>query len=414
MKTLNFDIAVIGAGPAGLMAAYSASSKGASVILLEKNDIPGVKLLMTGKERCNITNSETDVRKFSEKFGKNGKFLLSALLNFGITETIDFFNKNNLKTKIERGGRIFPESDKAKDVQTLFIRLLKLNKVFLHTGCNIKKIISQEKHIEKLVTDRLEIMAENYIICTGGLSYPKTGSTGDGYLWAEQMGHKIKKPEPSLTPVLVHEKWVKELEGLSLKNVEISIYQNNKKQDFRFGEALFTDKGLTGPVILDMSKNVGELLKNSDVQLFIDFKPALDFQILDKRILRDFAKSPLKLIKNTLTELLPQKLIPIILKLSKISPEKKCHLITKDERKLLLRFLKQFPLKIRGLLGFNKAIITSGGVSLKEINPDTMSSKIISNLYFAGEIIDLDAPTGGYNLQLCWSSGYLAGQSVLK
>jgi len=412
MQILHYDIAVIGAGASGLIAAYSASLSGHKVILLEKNHTPGIKLLMTGSTRCNITNEEADARKFADKFGKNGKFLLSALFNFGVTETIDFFHSNSLQTKVEKNGKIFPESGNAKDVLSLFIHLLKKQNVSLISNCEIKKIINQKNHIEKLITDKNEIFAKNYIICTGGLSYPKTGATGDGYLWAKNMGHSIQEPEPALTPILIHDLWVKKLEGLSLKNVEISIYQNNKKKDSRSGDVLFTDKGLSGPVILDMSKKIGILSKQGNVQLFINFKPEIDFNDLDKIILKDFEKNPMKLIKNILSVFIPPRLISVILHLAEISPEKKCHLITKEERKYLLNLLKQFPIKIKGLLGFNKAIITSGGISLREINSNTMQSKIINNLFFAGEIIDLDGPTGGYNLQLCWSTGYLAGESA--
>jgi len=414
MQTEKYDLAIIGAGPAGMMAALRASECGAKVVLLEKNRMPGIKLLMTGKERCNITNAETDLRKFASNFGKNGKFLMTALYRFGIEEITDFFHKNGLKTKTERGGRIFPESDKARDVQNLFLGLIKKNNITLLPNCRIKKISQNRNMIEEIILDNGGIQAENYLISTGGLSYPLTGSTGDGYIWAKEMGHTIIKPEPALTPITVKEKWVKELEGLSLKNVRISIYQNNKKQDDRFGEALFTGSGLSGPIILDMSKSIGRLLANGRTDLFIDFKPAMDFNMLDKRILRDFEEYNNKSIKNILSGLLPKKMIPVILGLAGIDPGKEGHAITRDERKKLRLLLKEFPLTIKRLSGFNKAIITTGGVSLKEIDPKTMRSRIIKNLYFAGEILDLDGPTGGYNLQVCWSTGYLAGESAAK
>ncbi|MBI5664302.1 MAG: NAD(P)/FAD-dependent oxidoreductase [Nitrospirae bacterium] len=412
MQTEKYDLAIIGAGPAGMMAALRASECGARVVLLEKKHMPGIKLLMTGKERCNITNDEADVRKFAGHYGKNGKFLLNALYHFGVKETIDFFHINGVKTKVERGGRIFPESDKAKDVHGLFLRLIKESGVTLIANCGIKKIAHKQNMIEKIILDNVEIRARNYLISTGGRSYPQTGSTGEGYKWAGQMGHTIVKPEPALTPILVKEQWVKELEGLSLKNVLISLYQNNKKQDERFGEALFTGFGMSGPVILDMSKHIGELLVDGPVDLFIDFKPALDFDMLDKRILRDLEAYKNKSMMNILPELLPKKLIPVVLKLTGIGPETKGHSITKEERKKLRALLKQFPLTIKSLLGFDKAIITTGGVSLKEVDPKTMRSRIINNLYFAGEVLDLDGPTGGYNLQVCWSTGYLAGESA--
>ncbi len=410
----KYDVVIIGAGPAGMMAALRASECGADVVLLEKNHMPGVKLLMTGKQRCNITNVETDARKFVANFGKKGKFLLSALYYFGVMETIDFFHKNGLKTKAERGGRIFPASDRSRDVQELFLRLIRKNNITLLTNCSIKEISHDRKRIEKIVLDDTDIKAGSYLLCTGGLSYPKTGSTGEGHAWASQMGHTIIKPAPALTPILVREKWVKDLEGLSLKNVRISVYQNKRKQADRFGEALFTGVGLSGPIILDMSKSAGELLANGRTDLFIDFKPALDFDQLDKRILRDLEKKTNSSIKNMLSGLLPGRLIPVILELAKIDSGKKAHSITSAERKRLRLLLKQFPLTIKGLAGFNKAIITTGGVSLKEIDPKTMRSRIINNLYFAGEILDLDGPTGGYNLQVCWSTGYLAGESAAQ
>ncbi len=412
MQRETYDLAVIGSGPAGMMAALRASQCGARVVLLEKNHMPGIKLLMTGKERCNITNAEPDTRKFAAQFGKNGKFLLNALFRFGVDDTVDFFHKNNVRTKTERGGRIFPDSDKSKDVLALFLDLIKKYQITLLTGCCIKKILLKKHSIERILHDDSEIRAKNYLISTGGLSYPRTGSTGDGYKWAGQMGHTIIKPAPSLTPVLVKERWIKELEGLSLKNVRVSVYQDNKKKDDRFGEALFTGNGLSGPIILDMSKSIGQLITGGRTDLFIDFKPALDFATLDKRILRDLEQYRNRRIKNLLPSLLPAKLIPVVLSLAKIDPEKKGHSVTKDDRKKLRMLLKEFPLTAKKLLGFEKAIITSGGVSLKEVDPKTMRSKIIDNLYFAGEILDLDGPTGGFNLQVCWSTGYLAGEAA--
>lgn len=414
IQTEKYDLAIIGAGPAGMMAALRAAEFGAGVVLLEKKHMPGIKLLMTGKERCNITNSETDVRKFAANYGKNGKFLLNALYHFGAAETIDFFHRYDLKTKVERGGRVFPESDKASDVHELLLRLIKRYPITLLTSCRIKKISRKQNTIEKIVLDSGEVTARNYLICTGGRSYPQTGSSGDGYTWAGQMGHTVVKPEPALTPVLVKEPWVRDLEGLSLKNVAVSVYQNIRKKDERFGEALFTGSGMSGPVILDMSKHIGELLADGPVELFIDFKPALEFDMLDKRILRDLEEHKNRAMVNILPELLPKKLIPVMLKLSGIDPGKKGNSITKDERRKLKTLLKQFPLTIKGLLGFDRAIITTGGVSLKEIDPKTMRSRIINNLYFAGEVLDLDGPTGGYNLQVCWSTGHLAGESAAR
>lgn len=414
MQTEQYDVAIIGAGPAGMMAAVRASECGARVVLLEKNHMPGIKLSMTGKQRCNITHAEADVQMFADRFGRNGKFLLSALYRFGAVEAVDFFHRNKLKTKIEPDGRIFPESDRAKDVQELFLRLIKENNVTLLTDCRIKNILHRQNVIEKIILDDAEVKAINYLISTGGLSYPRTGSTGEGYRWAERMGHTIIKPEPALTPIVVKEKWVEKLEGLSLKNVGISIYQNNKKKHDRVGEAIFTNSGMSGPVILDMSKFIGKLLASGQTGLFIDFHPDLDVHTLDERILQNLQKHKNKSIKNVLFGLLPKKLIPVILELAKIDPEKKGNAITKDERKKLLLLSTQFPLTVKSLSGFDKAVITAGGVALKEIDPQTMRSRLIQNLYFAGEILDLDGPTGGYNLQVCWSTGHLAGENAAR
>ncbi len=404
------DLAVIGGGPAGMMAAGRASENGASVLILEKNKKLGTKLLITGKGRCNIVNAEFEIRKVIEKFGKNGKFLYSALHKFGGPEIVGFFEQFGVKIKIERGNRIFPVSDNAKDILDALVGYMKKNKVKIQANSEIKDIIVKENSIQKIVLKSgEEIMASNYAICTGGKSYPLTGSTGDGYNWLERMGHTVISPSPSLVPIILKEKYVKDLEGLSLKNVQIDVYQNKKKKDSRFGEAIFTANGLSGPIILDMSKRVGELQISGQVILKIDFKPALEFKILDKRIQIDFSKMKNKMFKNSLDLLLPKKLIPVIIKLSKIDEEKKTNSITKEERSRLLHLLKEFELNVLRLDGFNKAIVTAGGVDLKEVDPKTMKSKIIDNLYLAGEVLDIDGPTGGYNLEVAWSTGYSIG-----
>ena len=411
MQSNHYDVAVIGAGPAGMMAAGIAAQNGARVILIEKNDKPGKKLLITGKGRCNITQAENDISSFCEAFGKKGKFLYTALQAFGVKDTIDFFNKRGLATKVERGGRVFPVSDRASDVRTALLNFLKQNKVKIVNNFSVTKLIKKGKRVIKIAAGRGEISAEKYILCTGGLTYPSTGSSGAGYKWAKELGHTIIKPTRALVPVTIKESWVTRLQGLSLRNVRISVYQQSRKQDERFGEALFTHEGMSGPIILDMSKNIGELLKNGPVELRIDLKPALDYPKLDARIQRDFKEKSNKIFKNSLDDLLPKLLIPVMIDLSGIDPEKKCNNITKEERNKLLHLFKELALQVVSILGFDKAVVTSGGVDLKEVDPRTMRSKLIDNLYFAGEILDLDAPTGGYNLQMCWSTGYLAGKS---
>jgi len=416
---MKYDVAIIGGGPAGMISAGRAGELGASVVLIEKNKNLGRKLLIAGKGRCNITNKENNPREFISEFGKNGKFLFSAFSRFGVEETINFFEKINLKTKIERGGRVFPVSDKSQDVLEALIGYLKKSNVKIKLNSEVKKIIKNpsttlgaSNKIEKIIlANNEEITASKFIISTGGKSYPKTGSTGDGYEWVKKLGHTVTSLSPSLVPIIVKEKIVEELEGLSLKNVEISVYKENKKIDSRFGEAIFTADGMSGPIIIDMSKKIGKELPQN-IKIKIDFKPALDFLKLDRRVQEDFRKDSKKMFKNSLNDLLPQKLIPVIVKLSKINPDKKSSSITREERKKLLHLLKEFTLEVKSLAIHEKAIITSGGIKLSEIDQKTMKSKLIDNLYFAGEILDIDGPTGGYNLQICWTTGYIAGESA--
>lgn len=409
-----YDLVVIGGGPAGMMAAGRAGELGARVLLLEKNANLGIKLLITGKDRCNITNDISDHREMINKYGKNGKFLFSSFSKFNNKDVIDFFESRGVKTKTERGDRVFPQSDKSSDVLEVLINYLKESRVEVKTRSEVKAIIKEKEMIKKVILENgEEIIGDNYVICTGGKSYPGTGSTGDAYNWLEKLGHKIIKPMPALSPIIVKEKVVKELEGLSLKNVEVSINKNLKKIDSRFGEAIFTGDGMSGPIILDMSKKIGENLPG-DIDLKIDFKPALDFKNLDLRVQADFKETNNKMFKNSLDKLLPKKLIPIIIKLTKINPDKQVNLVTKEERKKLIHLLKEFTLSIKGLTGYSKAIVTAGGVELSEVDPVTCKSKIINNLYLAGEVLNLDGPTGGYNLQICWSTGYAVGNSILK
>jgi predicted Rossmann fold flavoprotein len=408
-----------------MMAAIEASKLGAKVALLEKNSGLGRKLLLTGKGRSNITRAEFNPKELAKKYGREGDFLLYPLSVFGVKETLKFFEEHGLKTKIERGKRIFPQSDKAGDVLNVLIQSLKKNNVSILTKAEVGEIfisseakevlISGNEITELFLKDGRKITAKNYIICTGGKSYPQTGSTGDGYKWLQKLGHTIIKPRPALTPINIKEAWPKEAQGLSLKNVELFVFQNKKnllkKVESRFGELLFTHFGISGPIVLDLSGKIGELLEKGGVSLFLDLKPALSFEKLDKRLQSDFAKQSNKMFKNSLADLLPSKLIPVIVKLSGINQMKKVNKITKEERNKLAKLLKNLEMTVNSLLGFETAIITLGGVSLKGIDAKTMKSKLIDNLFLAGEIINLHGPTGGYNLQLCWSTGHLAGQS---
>lgn len=411
--TNSFDVIIIGAGPAGLMAAYWAVKNGTKVLILEKNSQPGKKLLITGKGRCNITQYELDIHKLLEPFGKHGKFLYNGCSQFGVEATIDFFEEHGLKTKVERGKRIFPVSNQAQDVLNLFLREFKKMDVIIKYNSPISLIKFKNNSIEAIYCDTKKYTAKKYIICTGGLSYPSTGCTGDGYSWAKQSGHKLIEPKPALTPFMLKENWAKNLPGLTLKNVSISAYQNNKKHIELFGEALFTHFGISGPIILDMSKTVGELLPFGQVEIRIDFKPALSFEQVDKRLQREIAAAPKIVIRNMMRTLVPQKLISPICRLTNIEENKKIAELAKNERRRIVHALKEMPLTVTSLVGFEKALITSGGVSLKDIDPKTMRSKHIENMFFAGEIIDLDGSTGGYNLQVCWSTGYLAGKNCL-
>lgn len=408
---MKYQTAAIGGGPAGMMAAGRAAECGARVVLIERNECFGKKLLITGKGRCNITNSEFNVKNVVEIFGKKGKFLLSALNRFGVKDTIKFFEDRGVKTKVERGGRVFPASDQSGDVCKALENYINKSHVMVLKNSVVKDIVLADGKISYIILKNgEEIFADKFIIATGGMSYPATGSKGDGFYWARKLGHTVIEPKPALAPIIVKENWIKDLEGLSLKNVNIGVYQDNKKQDERFGEAIFTGEGMSGPIVLDVSKKIGELLENKiPVIISIDFKPALDYPVLDARIQRDFKEAGNKMFKNSLDELLPKKLIPVIIRLSDIDPEKQVNSIAKEERKRLLHLLKSFQLEVKKLDAIEKAIITSGGIALSEVDPKTMQSKIIENLYFAGEILDLDGPTGGYNLQVCWSTGFLAG-----
>ncbi|RLB74180.1 MAG: aminoacetone oxidase family FAD-binding enzyme [Deltaproteobacteria bacterium] len=408
----NYDIIVIGGGPAGIFAAGFAAQHGAKVLLLEKNRRCGAKLLITGKGWCNVTNSETDPRRFSAAFGHNGKALLTALYAFGVEDTIRFFEQRSLSLKIERGGRVFPEKGNASDVQKVLDRFISESGVELITSCSVQKLHSNGEMLTSVETSSGQFSAHQFIIATGGLSYPATGCTGDGYRWAEQSGHRLVTPEPALVPVHLAENWTAELCDLNLKNIEISVRQNNRILAKRFGEAFFTRTGIGGPIILDMSAQIRDALKQGSVELLIDLKPAVTTELFDKRLQRELASHSNKVFRKSLSNLLPKDMIPLFIRLSEIDPEKKCHSVTKVERSKLLSLFKELRLNISGVDGYKKAIITSGGVALQDIDMRTMRSKKVSNLFFAGEMIDLDGPTGGYNLQVCWSTGYLAGISA--
>ena len=414
------NVVVIGGGPAGMMAAIEAAQNRHKVILIEKMNMLGKKLLITGKGRCNITSS-LYMSDFIKNIPGNGKFLYSAFQNYTNQDIINFLKEQGINVKEERGNRIFPVTDKSKDVLQCFERKLKQLNIEIKLNTAVREIIIDNNYIKGVKTDVEEIYTDKVILATGGKSYPLTGSTGDGYILASKLGHTIQEIKPSLVPLEIYNKEdAIQIQGLSLRNVKIRIIEKQEMQEKEiyedFGEMLFTHFGISGPTILSGSAHLvrypklEELLKTRKIKLYIDLKPALTEEQLDERILRDFKEAKNKQFKNSLDNLLPQKMIKFIIEKSGISEDKKVNEITKEERKRLVQLLKKLEFSIKGFRPIEEAIITSGGINIKEINPKTMESKIIKGLYFAGEIIDVDAYTGGFNLQIAYSTGYTAGQ----
>lgn len=405
-------VIVIGGGPAGMMAAYAASCQGHAVTVLEQNEKLGKKLFITGKGRCNITNAG-DMDNLFANVMSNRKFLYSAFYTFDNEQVLSFFENQGLRTKVERGNRVFPLSDHSSDVIAALSRALKSQNVDIRLHTKVQSLlIRDEAACGVVLSDGKTVEADDVIVATGGISYPSTGSTGDGYRMAEESGHALVECTPSLVPFETKEDWVKDLQGLSLRNVTVSIYHGKKKLYEDFGEMLFTHFGVSGPLILSASGMIKPVQFKQELCMYIDLKPALDAEQLDKRILREFDAAMNKQFKNVIGSLMPAKMIPVVIRLSGIDPDKKVNEVSREERQHLVQLLKRLPLTINGLRGWNEAIITKGGVSVKDINPSTMESKKVSHLFFCGEVLDLDALTGGYNLQIAWSTGYLAGISV--
>ncbi len=403
---------MIGGGAAGMMAAVAAAGNGAQVLLLEKNEKLGKKLFITGKGRCNITNA-ADLEDLFSAVVSNPKFLYSSFYSFTNDQVISFFEELGVQTKVERGGRVFPVSDHSSDVIRALEREMDRLGVEIRLRTEVKELIIENSTVKGvLLSSGKKMYVDAVIAATGGISYPSTGSTGDGYRFAGQCGHKVTELLPSLVPMEVKEWYAWELMGLSLRNIEIRVTDGKKKLYQEFGEMLFTHYGVTGPVILSASSIVGKKLKEKELTLHIDLKPALTEEQLDKRVLREFEENHNRQFKNAVDSLFPSKLRPIMVELSGIPEEKKVHEITKEERLHFVRLIKDFTMTLSGLRGYKEAIITKGGVSVKEIDPGTMESKLVKGLYFAGEVLDLDAVTGGYNLQIAWSTGYLAGMNA--
>ncbi len=405
-------VIVVGGGAAGMMACHAAAMCGHQVTLLEKNEKLGKKIYITGKGRCNLTNA-SDMEVLFANVMSNRKFLYSAFYTFDNNQVIDLFEMNGMATKTERGNRVFPVSDHSSDVISTMAKVLKNDNVEVKLNTTVQGLIIKENKACGVIVNGKEISADNVILCTGGLSYPSTGSTGDGYEFAKKAGHRITDCTPSLVPFNIREEWVKDLQGLSLKNSAVTIYDEKKKLYSDFGEMLFTHFGVSGPMILSASGNIKAAEFAKPLKLVIDLKPAMTEEQLDKRILRDFDENKNKQFRNSVSKLLPSKLIPIIIDLSGIDPDKKVNEISKEERNHFVHLLKNLTMTINGLRGWNEAIITKGGINVKDVNPSTMESKLVSNLFFAGEVLDLDAMTGGYNLQIAWSTGYLAGLSCI-
>lgn len=405
-------VIVVGGGAAGMMACHAAAMCGHQVTLLEKNEKLGKKIYITGKGRCNLTNA-SDMEALFANVMSNRKFLYSAFYTFDNNQVIDLFEMNGMATKTERGNRVFPVSDHSSDVISTMAKVLKNDNVEVKLNTTVQSLIIKENKACGVIVNGKEISADNVILCTGGLSYPSTGSTGDGYEFAKKAGHRIIDCTPSLVPFNIREEWVKDLQGLSLKNSAVTIYDEKKKLYSDFGEMLFTHFGVSGPMILSASGNIKAAEFAKPLKLVIDLKPAMTEDQLDKRILRDFDENKNKQFRNSVSKLLPSKLIPIIIDLSGIDPDKKVNEISKEERRHFVHLLKNLTMTINGLRGWNEAIITKGGINVKDVNPSTMESKLVSNLFFAGEVLDLDAMTGGYNLQIAWSTGYLAGLSCV-
>jgi len=405
---------VIGAGAAGMMAAIHCASADVKVIILEKNEKPGKKLFITGKGRCNVTN-DCDAEEFFRNVISNPKFLYSAYYSFDSSAVMQLMEENGCRLKIERGNRVFPQSDHSSDIIKTLQLLLKKKNVEIQHNISVKSIMTEENKVTGVILENgKRIPADYVVLATGGKSYPLTGSTGDGYDMAESLGHTITTIKPALIPLVTKEHWVPELMGLSLKNVQITMYDGKKKLYDGFGEMLFTHFGVSGPLILSASSIYVKKAYEKEIKLNLDLKPALSHEQLDKRILRDFEERSNKQFKNALDGLLPAKMIPVIIDLSNIEPDKPVHEVTRQERKGLVELMKALTMTVIGTRPVKEAIITQGGIQVKEVNPSTMESKLVENLYVAGEVLDVDALTGGFNLQIAWSTGYLAGSSIAE
>jgi predicted Rossmann fold flavoprotein len=408
-----WDVIVIGGGPAGMMAAGRAAELGSKVLILEKNSTLGVKLLITGGGRCNVTNSESDTRKLLEKYKDNTKFLFSAFSEWSVPETLNFFHSRNMPTKEENEKRVFPLSNTAQSVWDVLVNYITEHKVTILPDSPVVDILKEDNLVTKVMLKNGKVLeAKSVVIATGGTSRPETGSTGDAYKWLRSLGHNVIDPEPSLVPLAMKDAWIKSLAGMSLTDIKLTTFQNGVKQESKKGKILFTHVGVSGPTVLNMSKDIGELLKYGEVVLSLDLLPALGYDMLNTKLLELFTNNPKKLFKNILPEIVPSAIAFIAIGMSGIDPEKTGNEISREERLKLVKLLKDIPMEVDHLLGTDKAIITSGGVALDEVDFKTMRSKLVPNLYLVGDILNIDRPSGGYSLQLCWTTGFVAGTAI--
>lgn len=405
-----YDVIVIGGGPAGMIAAGTAAELGARVLLLEKNPTLGKKLLITGGGRSNITNAEYDNRKLLAKYGSKGKFLFSVFAQFDVAKTLEFFHAHNMPTKLEAEGRVFPATEKAESVWNCLVQYMKSGHVTVRTNARVTGFQVKKGALEGVQLESGALLtAKKYILATGGTSRPETGSTGDGFSWLKKLGHTVAMPTPALVPIRTKEAWGHKCAGLAFKEVKVSTYARGKMQEARIGKILFTHVGLSGPLILNMSKEIGELLKWGDVTLAIDLFPKLDNGSVDRLIQEIFAGAQNKKLKNVLSEIVPSALAHLLPDILTLDPEKAVNKVSRTERTALVKFLKALPITPTGLLGLKKAVVVSGGVDLSEVDFRTMQSRLFPELFLTGDILDIDRPSGGYSLQLCWTTGKVAG-----
>lgn len=411
-KNKIWETVVIGGGPAGMMAAGRAAELGKSVLLVEKNSSLGKKLLITGGGRCNLTNNKPEMRDLVSSYKNKPKALFSVFSQFGVDDTLEFFNSRGMETKVENEGRVFPTSDSAESVWDVVVNYIKKGGVKIQTNTTVTKLsVEKTTNQIKIHTQDGVLKAKKCIVATGGTSHPETGSTGDGYKWLKDLGHTIIDNNFALVPIALTNKWVKDLSGVSIQDAKINIIQDGKKLESRSGKMLFTHFGISGPIVLNMSSKVGDLIQYGDVILELDLVPDFDYAQLRREFHDLLARESNKKIKNTLDELIPAPLIPVVLELTKVDGDKPNHSVSKDDRICIMKLIKGIKLYVKGLLGADKAIVSSGGVKIDEVNFQTMESRIIPNLYIIGDVLNIDRPSGGYSLQICWASGYVAGGS---